>query len=502
MQINLASFNPLAADLAANAQAIIDLLRAPAPKADLLVLPEAALCGCPLFDLFDDKRLLAQTAPALKTIAKETKDTAVVLGIADRVNKAAATALAFIYKGKITKIFDAETVDFKGLKLQMILGSPAEATSCADPDADAVLFLMARPYVKGSVAAHLDSLKKYAKKHAQQCLLCNLLGGGDGMIFDGLTAAADKKGGLVLLGEPFKEQVITYDTAAAYKPVSYEAPWQAELINALVFGLRDYVHKSGMDKVVFGLSGGIDSAFTAALAAKALGGESVYCISLPSYCTSDLSKSLAGQLTRLLGVNLEEIGVMPGLTALKESFAHIVSHPKDATEQELQSRLRTTILCALATEYHAMLLSTDDKSESAVGSFVLYGDAGGALRPLGDLYKSEIYELAAYLNREREVIPQGIIERAPTSELRPNQKDEDQLPPYAALDKILRLYFEDQLTAAEIAKKCHIKLEVAEDILTRINAADLKRSQTAPALEVSAHPINSVRWPVIKKINL
>ena len=502
MQINLASFNPLAADLAANAQAIIDLLRAPAPKADLLVLPEAALCGCPLFDLFDDKRLLAQTAPALKNIAKETKDTAVVLGIADRVNKEAATALAFIYKGKITKIYDCETVAFKGLNLQFVLGAPTDDTFSPDPDADAVLFLMARPYLKGNLAPRLDALKKYAKKHAQPCLMCNLLGGGDGMIFDGITAAADKKGSLVLLGEPFKEQVLTYDTGAAYKPVSYETAWQAELINALVFGLRDYVHKSGMDKVVFGLSGGIDSAFTAALAAKALGGESVYCVPMPSYCTSDLSKSLAGQLARSLGVNLEEIGVMPGLNSLKESFAHIVSHPKDATEQELQSRLRTTILCALATEYNAMLLSTDDKSESAVGSFVLYGDAGAPLRPIADLYKSELYELAAYLNQTQEVIPQGIIERAPTSELRPNQKDEDQLPPYAALDKILRLYFEDQLTAAEIAKKCHIKLETAEDVLTRINAADLKRSQTAPALEVSAHPISGVRWPVIKKINL
>ena len=502
MQINLASFNPLAADITFNAKSIIDLLRAPAPKADLLVLPEAALCGCPLFDLFDDKRLLSQAAPALKNIAKETKDTAVVFGLAERVNKESSTALAFIYKGKVTKIYDCETVDFKGLHLQLVLGMPDDKNFSPDPDADIVLFLMARPYLKGNLAPRLESLKKYAKKHAQPALMCNLLGGGDGMIFDGLTAAADKKGNLVLLGEPFKEQVLTYDTEAAYKPVSYEMLWQEELINALAFGLRDYVHKSGLDKVVFGLSGGIDSAFTAALAAKALGGESVYCVSLPSYCTSDLSKSLAGQLARSLGVNLEEIGVMPGLTALKESFAHIVSHPKDATEQELQSRLRTTILGALATEYNAMLLSTDDKSESAVGAFILYGDAGGALRPIGDLYKSEIYELAAYLNQTQEVIPQGIIERAPTSELRPNQKDEDQLPPYAALDKILRLYFEEQLTAAEIAKKCHTKLETVMDVLTRINAAELKRSQTAPALEVSAHPLNGVRWPVIKKINL
>lgn len=140
MQINLASFNPLAADITFNAKSIIDLLRAPAPKADLLVLPEAALCGCPLFDLFDDKRLLSQAAPALKNIAKETKDTAVVFGLAERVNKESSTALAFIYKGKVTKIYDCETVDFKGLHLQLVLGMPDDKNFSPDPDADIVLF--------------------------------------------------------------------------------------------------------------------------------------------------------------------------------------------------------------------------------------------------------------------------------------------------------------------------------------------------------------------------
>lgn len=500
MKINLVSFNPLAADTAGNTRKITDLLRTPAVAAELFVFPEAALCGCPLFDLFDDKRLPAQNAAALKELAKETKKNACVLGYIDRQSDQSVTAAAFIYKGKITKIFDTETVSFNGKNVQITLEDPQNAS--ADPGADAVIFILARPYIKGNVAPRLEALKKFAKKNAVPALLCNLLGGGDGMIFDGLAAMADQKGALTFCGELFTERVHTVEVDEKRPPVSYKTPVQQELIDALTFGLRDYVHKSGADKVVFGLSGGIDSAFTAALSARAFGGESVYCVSLPSYCTSDLSKSLAGQLAVKLGVNLEEVGVRPVLDSVKEALSHIVSHPQDATDQELQSRLRTVILAALAGEYGALLISTDDKSENAVGSVVLYGDSGGCLQPLGDLYKTEIYELAQYLNKNGEIIPQGIIDRAPTSELRPNQKDEDSLPPYSVLDKILRAYLEDGLMPEEIIKKYRVKKEVARDVLSRIDRADLKRRQTAPALQVSARPFAALARPVIKKINL
>lgn len=500
MKINLVSFNPLAADAAGNARKAAEVLRAPAPEAELVVFPEAALCGCPLFDLFDDKRLAAQNTAALKELAKETKKSACVLGYLDHRSGQNVTAAAYIYKGKITKIFDTETVSLNGKNLQITLDDPQNAQ--ADPDADAVIFTLARPYQKGNVSPRLEALKKFAKKNGVPALLCNLLGGGDGMIFDGLCAMADKKGALVFCSELFREQVSAVELEEKYPSVSYKTPVLQELLDALSFGLRDYVHKSGADKVVFGVSGGIDSAFTAALAARALGGESVYCVSLPSYCTSDLSKSLAGRLAVKLGVNLEEVGVRPVLESVKEAASHIVSHLKDATQQELQSRLRTVILAALANEYNAMLISTDDKSENAVGSVVLYGDAGGCLQPLGDLYKTEIYELAEYLNKEEELIPRGIIERAPTSELSPNQKDEDSLPPYPVLDKILRAYLEDGLTLDETVKKLRVKKETVADVLARVNRADLKRRQTAPCLQVSGRPYAAVLRPVIKKINL
>lgn len=501
MKINLNSFNPLPADINGNLQNILDVLRAPAPKADLFVFPEASLCGCPLFDLFDDKQLLAQNLAALKTLAKETKQNALLVGYIDKENKANTTAAAFIYKGKITKIFDTETVSFQGKNIQISLSAPED--TLADPDADVVLFIHATPYIKGNVQTRLQAFQKFAKKNCVLTCACNLLGGGDGLIFDGLTAVVNPKGNLAELGELFREQVLCVDTENLNKPISYTLPLEEELIQALIFGLRDYVTKSGYDKVVFGLSGGIDSAFTAFLASRALGGESVFCISLPSYCTSDLSKTLAGQLACSLGVNLEEVGVVPALDSVKVAIGHIVSHSQDNTDQGLQTHLRATILGALANEYKAMLISTDDKSELSVGSSFVHSEAGGMLQPIGDLYKSEIYNLVNYINqKEKNLIPQGIVSRAPTSELRPNQKDEDYLPPYPTLDKILQAYWEEHLTPSEIATKLHIKAELVKEVLTKLHHSDLQRRQAAPTLQVSACPLSKWLRPVIKNVNL
>lgn len=499
MKINLTSFNPLAADVQGNKEKVAALLKAPAPKADLLVLPEAALCGCPLFDLYDHPELLKQNQAAVKELAKLTKETACVLGYLDKQGKDVTTCAAFIYKGKITKIFDTQTLDFKGKTLQIVLGGLQDVPAL---DADIVVHLYAKPYAKGNIQTRLDELKKFAKKYGAPVLSCNLLGGGDGMIFDGLCAAADKQGKLSLLGELFREGVNTWDSEEKYPSLTYQADVRGEVLDALSFGLGDFVQKSGYDKVILGISGGLDSAITAVLAAAALGGESVFAVSLPSYCTSDLSKTLAGQLARNLGINLEEVGVKPVMEGLKTAISHITTHFKDRTDQELQSRLRSTLLMTLGREYRALVLSTDDLSELASGSCILYGDTCGRLLPLGDIYKSELYDLASYINKNREIIPQGIIDRAPTSELRPNQKDEDILPPYKVLDKILSAFLTRQLPPAEIAKQYKIKLETVVDVCRRVSRSDFKRRQLAPILKINERSFGDVERPVIKKINL
>lgn len=498
MKIYCASFNPRAADIAANAAAIIRLLQTAAPQADLLLLPEAALCGCPLYDLFEDKRLIKQNLSALKEIAKHAKDVACVLGYVDYEGKEPASAAAFIYKGKITKIFDSETVELKGRTLQICLGDVSRYKTAED--ADFVLNPCAAPYRKGETPARVDALKKAAKKFGAPLLSANLLGGGDGLLFDGVCAALDRKGGLTFITAPFTEQSFVWDPAEKAAPAAFKYDEMGELLDALTFSVKDQVTKCGMDKVILGLSGGLDSAVAAVLAARALGGESVWAVGMPSRYTSQMSKQLAEALVKNLKINHERIPIGPAFDAVKSGVLHISSHPKDLTEQNLQSRLRANILMTLSSELGAMVLSCGNKSEAAVGYCTLYGDTCGGLMPLGDIYKTDLYKLACYINKEREIIPQGVIDRAPTAELATDQTDQDTLPPYPVLDKIIRAYWEEQLPLEEIVKKYKVPKAAAADVTARIDATDFKRRQCPPVTQVSRFALTERLRPVAKKI--
>lgn len=498
MKIYAASFNPRAADVSANSANIIRLLKAASAQADMLLLPEAALIGCPLYDLFDDKRLIKQNLAALKEIAKHTKDTACVLGYVDYEAKEPTTAAAFIYKGKITKIFDAETLEFKGQTLQICLGDITRYKSA--PDADAVLNLCALPYRQGETPSRMDHLKKAAKRFGAPLLALNLLGGGDGLVFDGRCCALNRKGKFTFVSEPFKEQGFVWDPQAKASAVSFKYHEMQELLDALTFSVRDQVIKCGMDKVVLGLSGGLDSAVVAVLAARALGGESVWGVGLPFRYTSQLSKDLAEALAKNLKINHERIPINAAFEAVKTGIRYISSHPKDLTEQNLQARLRANILMTLSSELGAMVLSCGNKSEAAVGYCTLYGDTCGGLMPLGDVYKSDLYKLARYINKDKEIIPQGIIDRAPTAELATGQTDQDSLPPYPVLDKIIRAYWEEQLSAVEIVKKYKISKAVVTDVLVRIDGTDFKRRQCPPATQISRFVLGERLRPIAKKI--
>ena len=498
MKIYAASFNPRAADIAANAENIIRLLKTASAQADLLLLPEAALTGCPLYDLFDDKRLMKQNLDALKEIARHTKDIACVLGYLDYEAKEPTTAAAFIYKGKITKIFDSESVALKGQTLQICLGDITQYKSA--PDADAVLNLYALPYRRGETPARMDAFKKAVKKFGAPLLSLNLLGGGDGLVFDGRCAALNRKGGFTFIGGQFAEQAFVWDSEENPADIPFKYDETEELLQALSFSIHDQVIKCGMDKVVLGLSGGLDSAVVAVLAARALGGESVWAVGMPFRYTSELSKQLAEALAKNLKINHERIPIGPAFEAVKAGVLHISSHPKDLTEQNLQARLRANVLMTLSSELGAMVLSCGNKSEAAVGYCTLYGDTCGGLMPLGDVYKSDLYKLAQHINKEREIIPQGIIDRAPTAELATGQTDQDSLPPYPVLDKIIRAYWEEQLPAADIVQKYKIAKHTVADVVARIDAADFKRRQCPPITQTSRFALTEPLRPIAKKI--
>lgn len=497
MKIYLSSFNPRVADISGNAAAIARLLKTAALQADLLLLPEAALTGCPMYDLFEDKRLIKQNLTALKELAKQAKDVACVLGYVDYEGKEPVSAAAFIYKGKITKIFDTETVEYKGRRVQICLGDPA---ACSGDDADIILNPCAVPYRQGETPAREAALKKAAKKLGAPLLSCNLLGGGDGLLFDGVCRVFTGRGECVLRTPAFAEQSVVWNEDEKWSAVSAKYDELGELRDALAFAIKDQVTKCGMDKVILGLSGGLDSAVVAALAAQSMGGESVYGVGLPSRYTSKLSKNLAEKLAKNLKINYEEISIMPAFDAIKNGILPVSSHPKDLTEQNLQSRLRGNILMTLSAELGAMVLATGNKSEAAVGYCTLYGDTCGGLMPLGDIYKSDLYALAEYINKDKELIPQGIIDRAPTAELATGQTDQDSLPAYPVLDNIIRGYWEQQLTAQEISKKYKVAAEVVKDVLRRIDAMDFKRRQCAPIVQISRFALSERLRPIAKKI--
>jgi NAD+ synthetase len=345
-------------------------------------------------------------------------------------------------------------------------------------------------------------LKTISTERGIPVVYVNHVGGNDQLVFDGSSLAFNARGELAARARSFAEDLVIFDTNEGPREIHAAPACEAEEIyQALCLGVRDYVHKCGFRKVLVGLSGGIDSSLVATLAADALGPENVLGIGMPGPYSSPGSIRDAETLARNLGIGFRVIPITPVFESYLETLdPAFEGEPRDVTEENIQARIRGNILMALSNKFGSLLLTTGNKSELAVGYCTLYGDMAGGLAAIADVPKTTVYALARYVNRAAERIPQASIAKPPSAELRPNQTDQDTLPPYEVLDTILKAYIEDNLGADEIARTHQIDPALVRETLRRVNAAEYKRQQAPPTLKVTAKAFGmGRRYPIAQR---
>jgi NAD+ synthase/NAD+ synthase (glutamine-hydrolysing) len=387
-------------------------------------------------------------------------------------------------------------------KKQLYARDPVEET--VRGGAQLLLNIASSPYNAEKIKLRLDMLKAIAVAHGVAVVYVNHVGGNDQLVFDGSSVAFNARGELCARAKSFEEDLVIFDTSDQSQEIRAGPDSDVEEIYlALRLGTRDYVRKCGFQKVIVGLSGGIDSSLVATIAADVLGPENVTGVSMPGPYSSPGSLRDAAALAQNLGIDFRVIPITPifesFLTTLDPAFE---GRPRDVTEENVQARIRGNILMALSNKFGALVLSTGNKSELAVGYCTLYGDMAGGLAVIADVPKTTVYKLAHYLNRAAVRIPPASIEKAPSAELRPNQTDQDTLPPYEVLDTILKAYIEENWCAAQIIEKYRLAPELVRETIRRVNNAEYKRQQAAPTLKVTAKAFGmGRRYPISQKFS-
>ena len=544
MKIGIAQINTTVGDLTGNSKLILTAYQAlVADGAELVLFPELAVCGYPPRDLLFKSRFVSDTEGALGAIAGQIGEVPAVIGfVQDRgpciTGRPFYNAAAWCESGAIRAVarkcllpsydvFDEERYfepaeapivhEWKGKRIGIticedIWTHPDLKTSrryCNDPvgalaeqNIELLLNLSASPWHEGKNEAREPLVQDAAERCGCPAVYCNAVGGNDELIFDGGSLAADHEHGLVAGLAAFREEnhIIDLANPAGYVSEHFNLRGNAATHDALVLGLRDYAHKSGFRKALIGLSGGIDSAVVAALAAEAFGSENVIGIALPSSISSQHSRDDAAALAGNLGIAYHEVAIADTVAAAESALGDLFAgRARDVTEENIQARARGLLLMAMSNKLGALLLTTGNKSEIAVGYCTLYGDMCGGLAAISDLPKMRVYALARHINREREIIPVNTIEKPPSAELSPDQKDEDSLPPYPVLDGILRLYVEEGLSRAEIVEKGY-EQEVVNDIVRKVDLNEYKRKQAAPGLKTTPLAFGvGRRIPIVQK---
>ncbi len=547
MRITICQLNPTVGDLEGNLTKIGRAAEESAmDRPDLLVFPEMFLTGYPPQDLLEKDwfvRKAGQTLYRAAALTRRYPDAGFLIGApaADSRKSGRLRNSAFLlYRGRIVgrqdktllpsyDVFDearyflpaesCQPIPFKGQSLGVTICEDAwnqprlwpkgrgysrdPVAELARQRADLVINMAASPFEVGKEKLRYELMAGHSRRHGLRLVMVNQVGGNDELIFDGRSFALDARGRPIIVAAPFVEDIRTIDIGAPGRKRYQPLQETAAVYEALVLGVRDYFRKCRFSKAVLGLSGGIDSALVACIAAEALGPENVLGVTMPSPYSSWGSIRDSQRLAKNLGIGFMEIPITEIYDAYRRTLGRHLGGPGDsqsgATWENIQARIRGNILMAFSNREGYLVLSTGNKSELAVGYCTLYGDMSGGLAVISDVPKTTVYRLARWINRRREIIPRAILTKAPSAELRPHQRDQDTLPPYPLLDRILRLYLEEKLDPSSIVKR-GLKPSVVDWVVRAVKASEYKRKQAAPGLKVTSRAFGrGRRMPVAAK---
>src|SRR5437867_3254378 len=547
MKVGFAQLNPTVGELRGNFEKILQSYeRLAAAGAELIVTPELAITGYPPQDLVFKSRFVPETLEIVDQLHRRVGKSALLVGFVDRNEgrgRPFHNAAALLVRGEPIRkahksllptydVFDedryfqpaarVEPFDLNGKKIGVTICEdiwtehylPRPLYDCEptrsliEQGADLILNLSASPFTLHKPAIRYEMVATLARTYKRPIFYCNAVGGNDQLIFDGNSIAVNSSGGLIAQLPAFREheQIVDTDATAAVEFREESTPQQ--LFAALSLGLRDYLRKCNFKSAVLGLSGGVDSAVVAAIAVDALGAENVTGVSMPSPYSSRGSIDDSLVLARNLGIKCLEIPITESYKVFKAQFKEIFKgQPENETEENMQPRLRAMTLMALSNKFGHLLLTTGNKSELAVGYCTIYGDMAGGLAVISDVPKTMVYELARWINsdysarvgRKRDLIPRSIIEKPPSAELKPNQTDQDTLPPYDILDEKLSLYVEENLSARDIIAHGFDEKTVRW-VQRRVDLNEYKREQAAPGLKVTSRAFGlGRRMPIAQK---
>jgi NAD+ synthase (glutamine-hydrolysing) len=543
VKIALGQINPTVGDFAGNSAKIIAYAgRAKLAGAGLILFPELSICGYPPRDLVERASFVEHNREAAVHIAAETGGIAVVCGLVTGAQadtgKSVMNSAALLVDGQIKfvqskmllptyDVFD-ESRNFAPARSQLLFpfcGKQMALTICEDAWNDKhfwprrlysvdpveslvqaggnfVLNISASPFWARKRELRREMLATIARNDHVPVAFVNQIGGNDSLVFDGSSLVFDRQGNVIAQGKSFEEDLILFDSDSLTGEMHPQLEGEeASIYGALVLGTRDYIRKCGFRQAIIGLSGGIDSALTAAIAVEAIGPENVIGVGMPSPYSSEGSIDDARELAANLGIRFEVLSISDIFASFRKTLSGVFkNYPEDVTEENLQSRIRGSLLMALSNKFGALVLSTGNKSELGVGYCTLYGDMAGGLAVINDVPKTLVYRLSRYVNSRKPVIPQSTLEKPPSAELRPGQMDSDTLPPYDMLDAILEDYIEDAHSAEQIGRDHNFDLEMVKSVIRMVERNEYKRQQAAPGIKISPKAFGyGRRFPIAAK---